>query len=67
MKMQFFEKLWKMLTQKRKHRNIKLVTIENRRNYLVPELNYRTTKFFVENLLAIQMGKTQILTNKPIY
>ena len=67
MKMQFFEKLWKMLTQKGKHRNIKLVTTENRRNYLVPELNYRTAKFFVKNLLAIEMRKTQILTNRPIY
>ena len=67
MKMRFFEKIWKMLTQKGKHRNIKLVTTENRRNYLVPELNYRTAKFFMVNLLAIETRKTQILTNGPIY
>ena len=30
----------------RKHRDIKLVTIERRRNYLVSEPNYHTTKFF---------------------
>ena len=32
----------------RKHRNIKLVTTEKRRNYLVSETNYRNTKFFAE-------------------
>ena len=41
-----------------KHRNIKLVTTERRRNYLVSEPNYHTTRFFVENLLAIEMRKT---------
>ena len=43
----------------KKHRDIKLVTIESRRNYLVSELNYHT-KFFTENLLATEMKKTQI-------
>ena len=50
-----------------KHRNIKLVATKRRRNYLVSELNYHTTKFFTENLLAIGMRKTQILINKPVY
>ena len=45
----------------------KLLETDRRRNYLVSELNYHTTKFFTENLLAIQMKKTQILMNKPIY
>ena len=31
------------------------------------EPNSRTEKFFRENLLAIEMRKTQILTNKFIY
>ena len=48
----------------RKHRAIQLVTIERRRNYLVSEPNYHTTKFFTEYLLAIEMKKTQILMNK---
>ena len=51
----------------RKYRDIKLVTTERRRNYLVSEPNYHTTKFFTENLLATEMKKTQILMNKPIY
>ena len=45
-----------------KHRNIKLVTTERRRNYLVLEPNFHTTKFFTEHLLAIEMRKTQILS-----
>ena len=51
----------------RKYRDIKLVTTERRRCYLVSEPNYLTTKFFTENLLAIEMKKTQILMNKPDY
>ena len=51
----------------RKYRDIKLVTTERRRNYLVSEPNYHTTKFFTENLLATEMKKTQILMNKPVY
>ena len=49
-----------------KHRDRKPATIERRRNYLVSEPNYHTTKFFTENLLAIEMRKTEILMNKPI-
>ena len=51
----------------RKYRDIKLVTTERKRNYLVSEPNYHTTKFFTENLLTIQMRKTEILMNKPVY
>ena len=50
-----------------KHRDIKLVTTERRRNYLVSEPNYHTAKFFTENLLAIEMNKTEILMNKPVH
>ena len=51
----------------RKHRAIKLIKTERRRNYLVSEPNYHTIKFFTETLLAIEMKKTQILMNKPVY
>ena len=57
--MQFLEKLWRV----RKYKNIKLVTTGRRRNYLVSEPNYHTTKFFAENLLAIEMKKTDTLMN----
>ena len=42
----------------RKHRYIKLVTTERRRNCLVSEPKYHTTKFFMESLLAVEMKKT---------
>ena len=51
----------------RKHRDIKLVTVDKRRNQLVSEANYHTTKWFSENLLAIEMKKTKVKMNKPVY
>ena len=57
----------KTMENVRKHENIKLGTTEERRNCLVSEPNYHTTKFFTENLLAIEIRKTQILINKPFY
>ena len=51
----------------RNDRDIKLVTTERRRNYLVSEPNYHTTKFFTENLLAVEIKRTQVLMNKPLY
>ena len=59
--------LLKTMKNIRKHRDVKLVTTERRRNYLVSEPNYHTTKFFTENLLAIEMKKTEILMNKPVH
>ena len=50
-----------------KHRNIKLVTTDKRRNQLASEPNYHTTKHFSENLMAIEMKKTKVKMNKPIY
>ena len=51
----------------RKHRDIKLVTTDKRRNQLASEPNYHTTKYFSENLIAIEMKKTKVKMNKPIY
>ena len=50
----------------RKYRDIKLFTTKRRRNYLVSEKNYHTTKFFIENLSKIEMKKKQIPMNKPV-
>ena len=49
----------KTMENARKHRDIELVTTERRRNYLVSEPNYHTTKFFIKHLLAIQIKKKQ--------
>ena len=40
-----------------KYRNLKFVTTEKRKNYLVSESNNYTTKIFSEYLLAIEMKK----------
>ena len=51
-----------------RHRDIKLVTTERRRNYFVSEPNYYTTKFFIEDLLAIEMKQTNKQTkNRSTY
>ena len=54
----------KTLENIRKHRDIKLVTIERKRNYLVSEPNYHTTKIFTIYLLAIEVKEKQTLVNK---
>ena len=51
----------------KKHRDIKLVTTDEKRNKLISEPNYHTTKRFSEDLLAIEMKKTKVKINKPIY
>ena len=51
----------------RKHIDIKLVTTYKRRNQLLSEPNYNTTKYFSENLMAIEMKKASVKMNKPIY
>ena len=53
----------KTMENVRKHRDIKLVTTDEKRNKLVSEPNYHTTKHFSENLLAIEMKKTKVITN----
>ena len=47
--------------------DIKFITTEKRRNYLVLKLNYHSKKFFTQRLLATEMKKTQIFMNKPAY
>ena len=57
----------KTMENLRKHRDIKLVTTDKRANRLLSEPNYHTTKWFSENLLAIEMKKTKVKMNKLIY
>ena len=57
----------KTMENVRKHRDIKLVTTERRRNYLVSEPNYHTTKFFTEHFLAAEIKKPQIYMNKTVH
>ena len=57
----------KAMQNMRRPRNIKLVTTESRKGYLVSKPNYHTTKFFIETLLAIELRKTQIWINNLVY
>ena len=57
----------KTMENLRKHRDIKLVTTDEKRSKLISEPNYHTTKRFSENLLAIEMKKTKVKMNKPVY
>ena len=57
----------KTMENVRKHRDIKLVTTDERRNQLVSEPNYNTTKYFSEELSANEMKRTKVKMNKSVY
>ena len=50
----------KTMENVRKHRDIKLVTAEEKRIKLVSEPNYHKRKHFSKDLLAIEMKKTKV-------
>ena len=61
----------KTMKNVRKHRDVKWVTTDRRRNQLVSEPNYHTTKWFSEGLVAIEIKKTKVKSkkvkmNKPV-
>ena len=49
----------KTMKNVRKHRDIQFVAFKAGNNHLVSKANYHATKFFSENLLAIEMRKAQ--------
>ena len=51
----------------RKHKDIKLVTTNKKRSKLVSEPNYHTINLISEDLSIIEMKKTNVKMNKPIY
>ena len=57
----------KTMENVRRHRVIKLVNNDTKRNKLVSEPNYHTKKWFSENVLAIEMKKTSVKMNQFIY
>ena len=57
----------KIMENVRKHRDIKLVRTDNKRNKLVSEPNYHTMKLTDDNLAIIEMRKVKVKMNKPIY
>ena len=50
----------------RKHRDIKIVTTDKKRNKLVSEPNYHTINYISEDLSIIEKNKTKVKMNKPI-
>ena len=50
-----------------KQRDMRLATTNKRRNYLVSERNYHTTKLFPEHSLAIEIKNMILKMNKPVY
>ena len=58
---------WKAMENLQKHRDIKLIATQKRRNYFVSQQNYHTTKLFHRKFIAIEMKKSQILMNKVVY
>ena len=57
----------KTMENLRKHRDVKLVTTDEKRSKLMSEPNNHTRKQFSENLLAVEMKKTKVKMNKPVY
>ena len=57
----------KTMENVRKYRNVELVTTDKRKNQLLSEPNYRTAKWFLENLLSIETKKIKVKMNKPVY
>ena len=57
----------KTMENVRKHRDIKLVTTDKKRSKLVSEPNYHTINLIPENLSIIEMRRTKVKMNKPIY
>ena len=51
----------------RKHRDIKLVTTNERRSKLVSEPSYHTMNYILEDLSIIEMRRTKVKMNKPIH
>ena len=51
----------------RKHRDLKLVTTDKKRSKLVSQPNYHTINLISEDLSIIEMKKTKVKMNKPIY
>ena len=57
----------KTMENVRKHRDIKLVTTDKKRSKLVSEPNYHTINYILEDLSIIEMKRTKVKMNKPIY
>ena len=51
----------------RKYRDFKFVSNEARWTYLLSEPNYHIAKSLPKSFLALEMKKTQMLVNQPVF
>ena len=59
--------LGKMMENIRKHRNVKLVTTEEKYLHMVMKPNFKSDTLFGENVMGCEMGKIKVVMNKPVY
>jgi len=57
----------KTLENKRKHKNVKLVTNARKLEKLVQQPNFETTIIINEKLVAVSMTKTSVKMDRPLY
>ena len=57
----------KTMENVRNHRDIKLVTTNKQRNKFTSEPSYHLTKYISKDLLIMEMKKTEVKMNKPMY
>ena len=57
----------KTMENVRNHRDIKLVTTNKQRNKFASEPNYHSTKYISKDLFIMEMKKTEVKMNKPMY
>ena len=57
----------KVMENIRKHRNVKLVTTEEKYLLMVMKPNFKSGVLFSENLMGCEMGKIKVVMKKPVY
>ena len=57
----------KTMENVRNHRDIRLVTTENKRSKLASEPDYHGTKYISEDLVIMEMKQHEEYMNKPLY
>ena len=57
----------KTMEDVRNHRDIRVITTDKRKSILASESNYHSTKYISKDLLIMEMKKTEVRMNKPVY
>ena len=57
----------KAMENPRNHTDNRVVTTDKRRSILALEPNYHSTKYILKDLLIMEIRKTEVTINKPIY